>query len=119
MSPSTFKVSYSNVDLLELVVAVRFSKGHFDAIFSNHLLEISVSTMEGSGHVNFQVSWHPNFITKLTKGVSGVNIILGRLREDSRQITIRYNEGPSVPPNGLYFGLNVVHCPFSSEIVGM
>ncbi len=64
MSPTTFQVTYCNVDLLELVMAISLGKCHFNAILFNSLVKISMSSREGGGHVDFEVGWYPDFVAK-------------------------------------------------------
>jgi hypothetical protein len=64
MSPPTFEIADSDVDLLQLVVTVRLGKGYFDTIFVNSLLEIGMPPCKGGSHIDLEVCWNPDFVAK-------------------------------------------------------
>jgi hypothetical protein len=64
MSPPPFKVTYRDINLLQLVVAVGLGKRKFDAIFIDGTMKVGMSTSERGGHIDFKVGRDTNVVAK-------------------------------------------------------
>ena len=64
MSPSLFKITYCDINLLELVVAVRLGKCYLHAIFIDGTLKIGMPAVKSGAHINFKIGRDTNFVAK-------------------------------------------------------
>jgi hypothetical protein len=74
-TPTTLKVMYGNINLLELVVTTGLRVCHVDLQFADEALETGMFSYEAWYHVKSETCRDAYVVSKLTEGFSGILII--------------------------------------------